>query len=81
MTPPASHPLTCPGFAATLAMFGFSVDDPAELSRLADELSTLGGSHPVFEAMAIHLAQCGGCLVDGSERGMRVKNPRFGRVA
>lgn len=77
-----SRPLTCRGFAATLDMFGFSTDEPEELAELAAELATERNTHPVFEAMVIHINQCDHCLgISDPAVSARVKNPRFGRVA
>ena len=82
MSSTPSRPLSCPGFAATLAIFGFSSDDPGELSNLAAELATARTSHPVFEAMSIHLSQCDHCSgISDPEVARRVANPRFTRVA
>lgn len=77
-----SRPLSCPGFAATLDIFGFSTDQPEELANLAAELATQHTSHPVFEAMAIHLEQCDHCEgISEPEQATKVTKPRFGRVA
>lgn len=77
-----SRPLTCPGFAATLDMFGFSADQPEELANLAAELATQHTSHPVFEAMVIHLQQCDHCSgISDPVIARRIEAPRYGRVA
>lgn len=82
MVKPISRPLSCPGFAATLDMFGYSVDESAELSNLAAELATQHTSHPVFEAMVIHLQQCDHCSgISEPDIAVKVAKPRFGRVA
>lgn len=82
MSSKPSRPLSCPGFAGTLNMFGFSSEDPNELAELAAELATHRATHPVFEAMVIHLSQCDHCAgISDPEVAVRVAKPRFGRVA
>lgn len=77
-----SRPLTCKGFAATLDMFGFSTDEPEELAALAAELATERATHPVFEAMVLHINQCDHCLgISDPVVSRRVLAPRGGRVA
>lgn len=81
-TTPISRPLSCPGFAATLDMFGYSADEPDELFNLVAELATQHTTHPVFDAIGIHLAQCKHCEgISDATQAVKVANPRFGRVA
>jgi hypothetical protein len=77
-----SRPLTCRGFAATLDIFGFSADDPDELAHLAAELAHDGTTHPVFEAMLIHINQCDHCVgISDPQVSRTVAKPRFRRIA
>jgi hypothetical protein len=77
-----SRPLTCPGFAATLDMFGYDPAEPQELTSLADEMRVQNTSHPVFEAIVIHLQQCDHCSgISDAQGATKVAKPRFGRVA
>lgn len=77
-----SRPLTCPGFAIILDAHGYSTDEPGELATLAAELAANHTTHPVFEAMASHLSWCDHCSgISDPVVSVRVKSPRFGRVA